>query len=201
MNTHPTNRIDLPCIIVPKRHVDARGWFAESFQKKRLKDIGISCEFVQDNLTRTLYAGTLRGLHFQLPPAAQAKLVGPVHGRILDVAVDIRRGSPTYGGSISVELSAESGQQLYVPVGFAHGFFTLEDSVLVSYKVSDYYTAELDTGIRWNDPDVAFAWPAPRGGSDIMISDKDRGLPFLRGFSSPFEYDGHPLAAPAVVKF
>ena len=122
---------DLPRIITPKRHVDDRGWFSESFHEKRLLDIGITCRFVQDNQSSSSHAGTLRGLHFQLPPAAQAKLVTVLRGKILDVAVDVRRGSPTHGKHVSAEPSAECGRQLYIPVGFAHGFLTLTDDVLV----------------------------------------------------------------------
>ena len=139
LRSKTTMLVNLPRIIVPKRHVDDRGWFSETFHEQRLHDIGITCRFVQDNQSSSKRAGTLRGLHFQLPPAAQAKLVSVLRGRILDVAVDIRRGSPTFGKHVSTELSAESGRQLYIPVGFAHGFLTLEDDVVVMYKVSDYY--------------------------------------------------------------
>jgi dTDP-4-dehydrorhamnose 3,5-epimerase len=182
---------DLPRIIAPKRHVDHRGWFSESFHEERLRDIGITCRFVQDNQSNSARAGTLRGLHFQVPPAAQAKLVVVPRGKILDVAVDVRRGSPTYGKYISVELSAECGRQVYIPTGFAHGFLTLQDDVLVTYKVSDHYAPAHDSGIRWNDPDIAFPWPTAE--ADVIVSDKDNGLPYLREFDSPFAYDGHPL--------
>src|SRR5215470_10764307 len=129
--------VNLPRLIVSKRHVDDRGWFSEIFHQERLRDVGITCRFVQDNQSNSKRAGTLRGLHFQLPPAAQAKLVTVVKGRILDVAVDVRLHSPTYGKHIATELSAESGQQLYIPIGFAHGFLTLEDDVTVMYKVTE----------------------------------------------------------------
>ena len=184
--------VNVPRIIIPKRHVDDRGWFREIFHEKRLSDAGITCRFVQDNQSSSKRAGTLRGLHFQLPPAAQAKLVTVVKGRILDVAVDIRRGSPTFGRHVSTELSAECGRQLYIPIGFAHGFLTLEDEVVVMYKVSDYYSPAHESGIRWNDPDIAFPWPFKD--ADIITSDKDRRLPMLKEFASPFAYDGHPLA-------
>jgi len=184
--------VDLPRIIVPKRHRDDRGWFSESYHKSRLHNIGITCDFVQDNQSSSIRAGTLRGLHFQLPPAAQAKLLTVIRGKILDVVVDIRRGSPTYGKYVSAELSSESGHQLYVPVGFAHGFLTLEKDALVMYKVSQYYAPAHDTGIRWNDPDVACPWPFKD--ADVIVSERDRRLPLLREFSSPFPYDGHPLA-------
>ena len=180
---------DLPRIIAPKRHMDNRGWFSETFHEQRLADIGITSRFLQDNQSRSLRAGTLRGLHFQRPPTAQAKLITVLRGKILDVAVDVRAGSPTFGNHVSIELSAESGHQVYIPVGFAHGFLTLEDDVLVMYKVSDYYAPAHDGGIRWNDPDIALPWPT----RDIITSDKDGRLPLLRDFASPFAYDGHPL--------
>jgi dTDP-4-dehydrorhamnose 3,5-epimerase len=181
----------LPQIIIPKRHVDIRGWFSETFHERRLHEVGITCPFVQDNQSSSKRAGTLRGLHFQLPPMAQAKLVSVSCGRILDVAVDVRRGSPTYGKHVATELSAESGHQLYVPVGFAHGFLTLEDDVVVLYKVTDYYAPTYDSGIRWSDPELAIPWPCK--GTDMIISDKDRQLPLLKDLTSPFDYDGHPL--------
>jgi dTDP-4-dehydrorhamnose 3,5-epimerase len=187
-----TRLLDLPRLIAPKRHIDDRGWLSETFHEKRLREIGITCRFVQDNQSSSKRAGTLRGLHFQVPPAAQAKLVGVVRGRILDVAVDVRRGSATFGRHVSTELSAESGLQIYVPVGFAHGFVTLEDDVVVMYKASDFYSPAHDGGIRWNDPDIAFPWPF--SGAEIIVSDKDGRLPPLKEFASPFAYDGNPLA-------
>ncbi len=134
----------------------------------------------------------MRGLHFQLPPMAQAKLVSVTRGRILDVVVDLRRGSPTFGKYVSTQLSADSGHQAFVPVGFAHGFITLEDETVVMYKVSASYSADHDSGIRWDDPDIAFPWPMDR--ADVITSDKDAKLPWLREFASPFLYDGHPMA-------
>jgi dTDP-4-dehydrorhamnose 3,5-epimerase len=192
MRNLATISMSLPQIIVPERHIDDRGWFSEIFHEGRLRDIGITCHFVQDNQSSSNQAGTLRGLHFQLPPAAQAKLVTVVKGRILDVAVDIRRGSPTFGKYVSTELSSETGRQLYIPVGFAHGFLTLENDVVVMYKASDYYAPTHESGIRWNDPNIAFPWPLKN--ANIIISDKDRRLPLLKKFASPFAYDGHPLA-------
>ena len=183
--------LQVPRIIAPKRHIDDRGWFSETFHEQRLRDIGICCRLVQDNQSSSRRAGTLRGLHFQLPPAAQAKLVSVLQGRVLDVAVDVRRDSPTYGKHVATELSAESGHQLYIPVGFAHGFLTLEDDVVIMYKVSDYYAPALDSGIRWDDPVIAISWPCKD--VDMIISDKDRRLPLLKDFNSPFVYDGHPL--------
>ena len=181
--------MSFPRIILSKPHVDHRGSFSEVFHARRLREIGIACTFVQDNLSTSTRAGTLRGLHFQLPPVAQAKLVTVLRGRILDVVVDVRRGSPTYGKHVSTELSSQSSRQLYVPVGFAHGYLTLEDEVSVMYKVSDYYTPECRGGIRWNDPDIAFPWPFEH----IITSEKDARLPFLKDFDSPFGYTGDPL--------
>jgi dTDP-4-dehydrorhamnose 3,5-epimerase len=181
----------IPHIIVPKRHVDVRGWFSETFHEKRLRNAGISCRFVQDNQSRSKQVGTLRGLHFQRPPAAQAKLVSVLRGRVLDVAVDVRQGSPTYGKHVATELSAETGHQLYIPAGFAHGFLTLEDDVVILYKVTDYYAPKLDGGIRWDDAEIAIPWPFKE--VDMIISDKDRELPLLKDFTSTFVYDGHPL--------
>jgi dTDP-4-dehydrorhamnose 3,5-epimerase len=183
--------VKLPCVIEPKRHGDGRGWFAESFNEKRCFEAGIDCRFVQDNQSSSKRAGTLRGLHFQAPPAAQGKLISVLRGRILDVAVDIRCGAPTFGRYVSKELSAETGCQFYVPVGFAHGFITLEEDVLVMYKVTNYYAPEHDRGIRWNDPDIAFPWPFPAAG--IVTSEKDARHPLLSDLVSPFAYDGPPL--------
>jgi dTDP-4-dehydrorhamnose 3,5-epimerase len=185
--------MNLPQLIRPKRHVDGRGWFSETFRETWLRDLGLGSQFLQENRSYSKKVGTLRGMHFQVPPAAQAKLITVLRGRILDVAIDLRRHSPTYGKFVSEELSAESGLQMYIPVGFAHGFLTLEDDVTVQYKVSDYYTPKLEIGIRWDDPDIGVPWPMT--GVDIILSDKDRQHPLLKEFSSPFEYDGNPLSS------
>ena len=197
MKPGSTRSADSPRVIIPKRYGDSRGWFSESFHRQRLRDVGITCDFVQDNQSNSSRCGTLRGLHFQLPPAGQAKLVQAMRGSVLDVVVDVRNGSPTYGKHVSVTLSAENNYQLYVPVGFAHGFLTLEKDVLVMYKVSHYYEPKLDSGIRWNDPDIAVQWPIKE--SEIALSEKDRRLPFLKEFSSPFPYDGTPLGPLQVI--
>ena len=136
--------------------------------------------------------GVLRGLHFQAPPHAQAKLVRCVRGRIWDVAVDIRNGSPTYGRWTAAELTADNARQLYVPVGFAHGFVTLEPETEVEYKVSTYYDRDSEGGLIWNDPALGLPWPLPPGGP--KVSEKDKLLPGLAEFMSPFEYDGVPLS-------
>ncbi len=183
----------IPKLIVPKRFGDERGWFAESYNRRRLADDGIDIEFVQDNHSFSAQRGTLRGIHFQAPPCAQAKIVRCLAGAIWDVAVDLRSGSPTYGQWVAATLTAGGGEQLYVPVGFGHGFLTLTDNAEVAYKASDYYAPECDAGVRWDDPDMAIAWPL--NGISPILSEKDRQLPLLSGFPSPFRYDGTPLAS------
>lgn len=181
----------LPQLIHPRRHGDARGWFTETYNRDTFAALGITCTFVQDNHSLSAHAFTLRGLHFQTPPRAQDKLVRCIRGRIFDVAVDVRKGSPSYGQWVSAELSAENGDQLFVPVGFAHGFLTLEANCEVVYKCSDTYASEADGGIAWDN--VGIGWPLPMG---IMpeLSNKDRCQPTLADFDSPFPYDGRPLA-------
>jgi dTDP-4-dehydrorhamnose 3,5-epimerase len=164
-------------VVTPKRFGDNRGFFAETYHKQRFAEAGIDMEFVQDNHSLSAVAGTVRGLHFQSDPFAQAKLIRVVRGRILDVAVDIRRSSSTFGRHVAVELSAESGSQLLVPKGFAHGFCTLEPNTEIVYKVSAYYSAAHDHGLRWDDPALGIEWPvAP---VDAILSDKDRQQPLL----------------------
>lgn len=181
----------IPQRIVPPRHGDARGWFTESYNRRRLAEQGIDVDFVQDNHSFSARRGTLRGLHFQVPPEPQAKLVRCLAGAIWDVAVDVRAGSPTYGQWVAAELTAAGGEQLFVPVGFAHGFITLTDNAEVAYKASGYYAPACDAGIAWDDPDIAIAWPL--AGIEPQLSDKDRKLPRLADFASPFAYDGTPL--------
>jgi dTDP-4-dehydrorhamnose 3,5-epimerase len=186
----------LPVVIAPKRFIDERGWFSETFHETRWPALGANARFVQDNQSLSKRALTLRGLHFQVPPTAQAKLVSVLRGRILDVAVDVRRGSPTFGKFVSVELSEANGWQFFSPAGFAHGFLTLEDNVTVNYKVSDFYAPKKEGGIRWDDLAIGIPWPARP--ADIIISAKDRQLPLLKDFDSPFPYDGTPLGALAL---
>ena len=178
-------------LITPRRFEDERGWFSETYSDRAIEALGVTHPFVQDNHSMSRPVGTLRGLHYQAPPHAQAKLVRCVRGRIWDVAVDIRKGSPTYGAWTAAELSAANGSQLYVPAGFLHGFVTLEPDTEVIYKVSSYYAPESDGGILWNDPDLAIDWPLPAGGP--TLSAKDVKLPTLAAFDSPFTYDGVPL--------
>ena len=178
-------------LIRPKRFADDRGWFSETYHQHRLATQGVDVAFCQDNHSLSRPVGTLRGLHFQAPPHAQAKLVRCVAGAIWDVAVDVRAESPTFGRWFAATLSAENGDQLFMPAGFAHGFVTLEPDSEVIYKVDDYYAPECDGGLAWNDPDLALPWPLPAGGP--VLSDKDSTLPRLAGWTSPFTYDGRPL--------
>ncbi|MFN3447713.1 MAG: dTDP-4-dehydrorhamnose 3,5-epimerase [Roseococcus sp.] len=164
-------------LIEPPRYGDARGFFSEVWKRSALAAAGLVVDFVQDNHSLSREAGVLRGLHFQRPPHAQGKLVRCTRGRVLDVAVDIREGSPSYGQHVAVELSAENWRQVWVPRGFAHGFLTLEPDCEVLYKVDAEYSREADGGIAWDDPALGIAWPLPPGGP--ILSDKDRAAPRL----------------------
>jgi dTDP-4-dehydrorhamnose 3,5-epimerase len=166
-----------PLLLLPKKHLDARGFFAEVYRQDVLASKTGPIEFVQDNQSRSSKAGTVRGLHFQVAPTPQAKLVRVVHGAIFDVAVDIRQSSPTYGHHVTATLSVENLAQLYVPIGFAHGFCTLEPNTEVVYKVSSYYDPATEKGLLWNDPALKIEWPL--GLSRVTISDKDRNYPPL----------------------
>jgi dTDP-4-dehydrorhamnose 3,5-epimerase len=177
--------------ITPRRFADTRGWFSETWQRDRYRAAGIDAEFVQDNHSYSAPAMTLRGIHFQTPPFAQAKLVRCLRGRIWDVAVDLRRGSPTQGQWVAAELTAEQGEQLFIPAGYGHAFLTLEPDSEVAYKVNAFYAPETDAGIRWDDPELGIDWPL--GGAAPALSDKDQQLPLLKDFVSPFDYDGQPL--------
>lgn len=176
LDIEPT-AIEAVRIITPRRFNDERGFFAETWSRKAFLAAGIDFDFVQDNHSLSRRAGTLRGLHFQSPPFAQDKLVRVVRGRMLDVAVDLRRASPTFGQHVAVELSAENGRQLLVPVGFAHGFCTLEDDTEVLYKVSADYAPAHDHGIAFDDPTLGIAWPFKA--QNLILSEKDRGHPRL----------------------
>jgi dTDP-4-dehydrorhamnose 3,5-epimerase len=160
-----------------KRHGDDRGWFCETYKQHALIHAGIDIDFVQDNESFSAPTGTLRGLHYQTAPHAQDKLIRVIHGSILDVAVDIRRASPTFGQHVAVKLTAEDANQLLVPVGFAHGFCTLEDNVRVAYKVSGQYAPDCERAIRWDDPDLAIAWQLPAHGA--TLSGKDETAPLF----------------------
>lgn len=181
-------RLEIPDVVLlrPKRFSDARGFFMETWRRETLAQAGIDCEFVQDNLSYSATAGTLRGLHYQSPPHAQAKLVCVLTGRVLDVAVDVRRGSPTFGRHVKAELSAEDGGQLFVPEGFLHGFVTLEPDTHVTYKVSDVYAADCDGAVRWDDPDLAIDWGV--GAHAVILSEKDASAPLFADFDTPFAH-------------
>ncbi|WP_273691000.1 dTDP-4-dehydrorhamnose 3,5-epimerase [Ketogulonicigenium vulgare] len=172
-------------IVTPARHGDARGFFSESWNRQRMADAGLVYDFVQDNHSLSMRVGTLRGLHFQSPPHAQAKLVRCGRGRLFDVAVDIRKGSPTYGKWVGVELSFENGRQLLIPEGFLHGFVTLEPETEVVYKCTDYYAPDCDGAVLWDS--CGIEWPLE---GEPLLSDKDlRAVP-LADFDSPFDFKG-----------
>ena len=175
-------------ILTPARHGDHRGYFSETWNKKTLSSHGIDIDFVQDNQSLSAEKHTLRGLHYQAPPAAQDKLVRTLAGAILDVAVDARKGSPTYGKWVAEELSAENGRQLLVPKGFLHGFLTLTPDTLVAYKCSDFYSAECDGGVRFDDPDIGIDWGIDP--KDAITSEKDGKAPSFAAFETPFAYKG-----------
>lgn len=175
----------------PRRFADNRGWFSESYNRVQAIDAGIAADFCQDNHSYSAERWTLRGIHFQRMPHAQAKLVRCSRGTIFDVAVDLRRASPTFGRGVGVELSADNGWQLFIPAGFGHGFVTLEPGCEVQYKVDAYYAPEADGGIAWDDPTLAIAWPAAM--TTPVLSAKDAALPLLTDADFDFPYDGRPL--------
>jgi dTDP-4-dehydrorhamnose 3,5-epimerase len=174
-------------LIVPKRFNDARGYFSETWSDRLFRERIANMSFVQDNQSMSAKKGTVRGLHFQKPPCAQGKLVRVVRGSVFDVAVDIRRGSPTYGQHAAVILTAAEGQHLWVPPGFLHGFCTLEDETEVFYKVTSYYSADHDAGVLWSDPDLAINWPVEQ--QSVVLSDKDQRHPLLSELSDYFDYE------------
>lgn len=168
-------------VIRSERHLDDRGFFKEIFRTSDFAEAGIDAPFVQDNLTRSVQ-GALRGLHYQLPPAAQGKLISVVRGRIYDVAVDLRRGGPTYGKWVARTLDVDEGEMLWIPPGFAHGYCILSETADVLYKVTEPYVGELNRGLRWNDPGLGIQWPI----SDPILSDVDRRQPTLDRCENPF---------------
>ncbi len=177
-------------LIIPKRFGDERGFFMETYSMPRLAEAGITDAFVQDNHSLSRDVGVLRGLHFQKPPHAQSKLVRVTAGRVLDVAVDLRKGSPSFGQHVTAELSAENGHMLYVPRGFAHGFVTLEPNTEFLYKVGDVYAPDCDAGLIWNDPELSIDWPLDAVDGKPTLSAKDAVLPTLAQLDSPFVYEG-----------
>ena len=185
MLTVTATSIEAVKLITPKSFQDLRGVFCETYNQRRFFENGIALNFVQDNQSSSLETGTIRGLHFQSRPAAQDKLVRVLRGSIFDVAVDLRRTSPTFGKWVAEKLSADDGRQLLVPVGFAHGFCTLEPDTHVLYKVTGYYSPANDLGIAWDDPDLAIDWPVPP--KKAILSDKDARHPRLRSLAEYFE--------------
>lgn len=178
--------VDIPGLYVlsPAVHGDSRGFFMETWRDEWGPQLGLSGPFIQDNLARSEQAGVLRGLHFQSPPKAQSKLIWASRGAIYDVAVDIRRGSPTYGKWFGIVLSEENRLRLFVPRGFAHGYMTLEPGTEANYKVDSYYSPQHEGGIRFDDPDVGVSWPS----GIPSLSSKDMELPFIKTLESPFAY-------------
>lgn len=174
-------------LIVPPLIADGRGWFCEAYSAEALASVGIDLPFVQDNVSYSRRRGTVRGLHFQSPPDAQAKLVRVIRGRIYDVAVDLRRGSPHFGEHIVVELSDRNRAQLFIPEGFAHGFCTLESDTEVAYKVSRPYAPRADSGLFWRDPELAIQWPVEY--SEAILSEKDAALPPLSSTAGYFDFN------------
>lgn len=181
-------RTKLPGLLLlePKRFGDARGWFSESWNRRTLADHGITTDFVQDNHSLSAEPDTLRGLHFQAPPHAQTKLVRCGRGALFDVAVDIRKNSPTYGQWIGFDLTPENGLQVMIPAGFLHGFITRKPDTEIIYKCSDYYAPDCDGAVRWDDPTIAIDWGASR---PPTLSDKDAVAPLLADFDSPFTWE------------
>lgn len=189
MEVTPT-RIEGVLQITPRRFGDSRGHFSETWSAQRYGEIGVAADFVQDNQSYSAEAGTVRGLHYQRPPHAQSKLVRVLRGRIRDVAVDVRRGSPTFGQWVAEELSAETGAQLWVPRGFLHGFVTLEPHTEVLYKVDGYYAPDCDGAVRFDDPDLGIDWQIDT--SRAVLSDKDAAAPAFTDFETPFVYEPGP---------
>jgi dTDP-4-dehydrorhamnose 3,5-epimerase len=183
MNVTPLSIPDV-LILEPERFSDRRGFFSETYNRRVLAKHGIELDFVQDSHSLSGPKGTVRGLHFQAPPFAQDKLIRVVRGSIHDVAVDLRVGSPTYGRHVAAVISARAWNQILVPIGFAHGFCTLEPDTEIVYKVTNYYSPEHDRGVLWSDPDLGIEWPVLE--ETAVLSSRDRDLPRLRDIVSPF---------------
>jgi dTDP-4-dehydrorhamnose 3,5-epimerase len=176
--------LDGVLLIVPRRFSDARGFVAETYRADAFRGFGVEAAFVQDTQSFSAAFGTVRGLHFQAPPAAQAKLVRAVRGSVLDVAVDLRRGSPAFGRWCGATLTARHGEQLFIPRGFAHGFCTLEPDTEIAYKIDGFYAPDCEGGVIWNDPEIGIPWPVEPG--EAVLSERDRKLPRLCELDSPF---------------
>jgi len=181
-------QLEIPGVVVlkPRRFGDDRGYFTEAYNDRAFKAAGIDTLFVQDNHSFSKTKGTIRGMHFQAPPFAQAKLVRAITGRVLDVVVDIRKGSPTFGRSVSAELTSEGGEQIFVPAGFLHGFLTLEADTHIVYKVDKYYSNEADGSVRFDDPALGIDWGCDVSGA--VLSAKDANAVSWQDFQSPFAY-------------
>jgi len=177
-------------VITPRRHQDIRGFFSEVWREDAMREAGLDVRFVQENHAASRAMGTIRGLHFQIGDAAQAKLVRCPRGSVFDVAVDIRRGSPTFGRHVAIALSAENWQQLYVPAGFAHGYCTLEPDTEVMYKVTAYYDPASERGLAWNDPGIGIAWPVSP--ERAVLTERDRKFPRLAQLPDLFPFDSYP---------
>lgn len=173
-------------LITPRRFADSRGYFVETYTQRTFEAAGIRTVFRQDNQSLSTQRGTIRGLHFQLAPEPQTKLVRVLAGAVFDVAVDLRRGSPTYGRWCGAELTADIGEELLIPVGFAHAFCTLQPNTIVAYKVDGFYNKAAESGLRWDDPDIGIEWPVPA--AEIKVSDKDAVLPRLADIAAPFDF-------------
>lgn len=172
-------------VLYPVKHGDARGFLSETWSRRALEEAGLALDFVQDNHTLSAEAGTVRGLHFQVPPCSQHKLVRVAAGAILDVAVDLRRSSPTFGRHVAVEISAEAWNQILVPAGFAHGFCSLAPGTEVLYRLTAYYSPEHDRGLLWNDPELGIAWPVRP--DEAVVSERDQRNPTLSELTEFFE--------------
>ena len=183
-------KLDGVVIIEPDVFGDHRGYFMETYSKRKYEEIGIDVDFVQDNMSFSAQKGTLRGLHWQNAPMAQSKLVSCTRGKVIDVAVDIRKNSPTYGEWVSVELSEENKRQFFIPQGFAHGFLTLTDNVEFRYKVDNFYSKEHDRGIRYDDPIANVDWGNLLNGIEPILSEKDKNGPTLKEADCNFIYEG-----------
>jgi dTDP-4-dehydrorhamnose 3,5-epimerase len=187
MSNFTAERLAIPDVILVRvrKFADSRGHFLETFRKCEYAEMGIDCDFVQDNEAFSAQPGTVRGLHFQVPPHAQAKLVRVLRGSVYDAAVDLRRGSATYGKWCGAQLTADGGEQIFVPRGFAHGYCTLEPDTVVAYKVDNYYAPQSEAGLSWSDPAIGVDWSFPA--SRVLVSDKDAKLGSLHSFDTPFE--------------
>ena len=181
--------LDGVVILTPTRHGDSRGFFSESWNKARMEQVGLHFDFVQDNHSMSEQVGTVRGLHYQSPPHAQAKLVRCGRGALFDVAVDVRAGSLSYGRWVGVDLTAENGRQLLIPAGFLHGFVTRAPMTEIIYKCTDYYAPTCDGAVRWSDPDIGIDWGIDAAAA--ILSAKDSAAPLLADFQSPFRHEAH----------